>query len=154
MAIARALIGKPSILLLDEATSALDNASEKLVQATLDDLAGRGDLTTVSVSHRLSTVKNCDVAPGVDAAVSPSWFDGASSTRVETHRSTVDFPQVIFVLADGAVAEQGTHDALVAAGGLCRGRVDIVPRRASRLPNQVPQAHEGPGGRARARAIR
>ena len=32
LAIARALLRKPSMLLLDEATSALDSASEKLVQ--------------------------------------------------------------------------------------------------------------------------
>ena len=32
VAIARALVRKPSILLLDEATSALDNESERIVQ--------------------------------------------------------------------------------------------------------------------------
>ena len=36
IALARALVKKPSIILLDEATSALDNVSEKIVQEALD----------------------------------------------------------------------------------------------------------------------
>ncbi len=36
IALARALVKRPSILLLDEATSALDNVSEKIVQEALD----------------------------------------------------------------------------------------------------------------------
>jgi ABC-type bacteriocin/lantibiotic exporter with double-glycine peptidase domain len=35
IALARALVKRPSILLLDEATSALDNVSEKVVQEAL-----------------------------------------------------------------------------------------------------------------------
>ena len=65
LAIARALLRKPQVLLLDEATSALDNESEKQVQATIDQLQGHSSgsstLTTISVAHRLSTVRNCDV---------------------------------------------------------------------------------------------
>jgi ATP-binding cassette subfamily B (MDR/TAP) protein 1 len=41
VAIARAIIKAPSILLLDEATSAPDNASEKVVQASLDAIMAR-----------------------------------------------------------------------------------------------------------------
>ena len=39
IAIARALIKKPSILVLDEATSALDSKSEQEVQAAIDKIA-------------------------------------------------------------------------------------------------------------------
>src|ERR1017187_2662839 len=58
VAIARALVRQPSILLLDEATSALDPGTESAINATLRKLAiGR---TVVSVTHRLSSVRDAD----------------------------------------------------------------------------------------------
>ncbi|MCR5523240.1 MAG: ABC transporter ATP-binding protein/permease [Clostridia bacterium] len=58
IAIARVFLKNPPIILLDEATSALDNESEKLVQESLERLTkGR---TTVTVAHRLTTVRNAD----------------------------------------------------------------------------------------------
>ncbi len=54
LAIARALVRRPSLLVLDEATSALDARTERAIAATLDRVAtGR---TTVAVTHRLGTV--------------------------------------------------------------------------------------------------
>jgi ATP-binding cassette subfamily B (MDR/TAP) protein 1 len=60
IAIARAMIKDPKVLLLDEATSALDTASERIVQAALDDIRTRQKRTTVAIAHRLSTIKHAD----------------------------------------------------------------------------------------------
>ena len=60
LAIARAIIKNPKILVLDEATAALDNESEKIVQKALDRMQETSPRTTLTVAHRLETVKNCD----------------------------------------------------------------------------------------------
>ncbi len=83
LAIARMFLKNPPILILDEATSALDTETERVIQASLADLAeGR---TTLVIAHRLTTVRHAD--------------------------------RIVVVDRDG-VAEQGTHDQLVSAGGV------------------------------------
>ena len=58
ISIARVFLKNPPILILDEATSALDNATEYMIQKSLEELCeGR---TTIVVAHRLSTIKNAD----------------------------------------------------------------------------------------------
>ena len=59
LAIARAVIANPKLMILDEATSALDPESEALVNANLVRL-GKGR-TMVIVSHRLSSLIDCDL---------------------------------------------------------------------------------------------
>jgi subfamily B ATP-binding cassette protein MsbA len=58
IAIARALIRKPTILLLDEATSALDPTSEKMVTEALDEVMH--SRTTLFIAHRLTTAARAD----------------------------------------------------------------------------------------------
>jgi ABC-type multidrug transport system fused ATPase/permease subunit len=63
--IARALYHDPQVLVLDEATSALDVDTERQVQEALDALAeGR---TTITIAHRLSTVREADQILVLDA---------------------------------------------------------------------------------------
>lgn len=56
LSIARVFLKDPPVLILDEATSALDNHSEKLIQQSLERMAGQR--TTLVIAHRLSTVRN------------------------------------------------------------------------------------------------
>jgi ABC-type multidrug transport system fused ATPase/permease subunit len=58
LGVARALYRWPEILILDEATSALDNETEHEITETLKRL--HGDVTTIIVAHRLSTVRHVD----------------------------------------------------------------------------------------------
>jgi ATP-binding cassette subfamily C protein len=58
LALARAVLCKPSLLVLDEATSALDSEHELLIQQAIEDL--HGELTIVIIAHRLSTVRHAD----------------------------------------------------------------------------------------------
>lgn len=58
IAIARAILKDAPILVLDEATSALDSESEKLIQASLEDLMK--NRTSIVIAHRLSTIAKLD----------------------------------------------------------------------------------------------
>ncbi|WP_342599074.1 ABC transporter ATP-binding protein [Psychrobacillus sp. FSL H8-0483] len=79
VALARAILRQPPILIFDEATSSLDGETEEKVQEALEQLIpGR---TTITIAHRLVTVRNADK---------------------------------ILLLDQGVVAEQGTHEELLA----------------------------------------
>ena len=59
LAIARAIITRPSILILDDSFSNIDTATEELI---LQDLKSyKEDLTTIIISHRISTIKDSDM---------------------------------------------------------------------------------------------
>jgi ATP-binding cassette, subfamily B, bacterial len=80
MAIARTLLRNPRILVLDEATSALDNETERAVQQAFDVLAsGR---TTITIAHRLSTVRGADQIALVDQG---------RIVEAGTHRALVEY---------------------------------------------------------------
>jgi len=59
LGIARALYTRPKLLVLDEATSALDSETEHAIVDTLKELEGA--VTTVTIAHRLATVRHCDI---------------------------------------------------------------------------------------------
>lgn len=58
LSIARAILKNAPILVLDEATSSVDVASERQIQAALENLME--SRTTIMIAHRLSTLKNAD----------------------------------------------------------------------------------------------
>jgi ABC-type multidrug transport system fused ATPase/permease subunit len=99
ISIARALLTEAPILVLDEPTSALDPHHERVITDALGRLKGRR--TIVLVSHRLSTVVDCDR---------------------------------IFVMEEGRIVEQGTHDELVAR----RGTYYEMARQQLRLDDPRP----------------
>ena len=82
LAIARALCSEAPLILLDEPTSALDAHNEQMVTETLHALKGKR--TMIIVSHRLSTVADCDR---------------------------------IYVMEEGRIVEQGTHESLLERRG-------------------------------------
>jgi ATP-binding cassette subfamily B protein len=63
--IARALYKRPDVLILDEATSALDTNTEFKVMNAISQL--NKNMTIIIITHRLTTVKDCDVIYEVDS---------------------------------------------------------------------------------------
>ena len=59
LALARALLRKPSLLILDEATSSLDSENERRIQSAIEKL--HGSMTILIITHRLFTTRGADV---------------------------------------------------------------------------------------------
>lgn len=102
LAIARTILRDPPVLVLDEATSALDTRTEHAVQRAIDALSeGR---TTITIAHRLSTVRDADQIVVLDA--------GRTAER-GTHQELIDRDgrYAALVRRDGAVPTPPTGPA-------------------------------------------
>ena len=58
ISIARAIIGSPKILIFDDCLSAVDTETEEIILNNLKKISK--DITTIIISHRVSSVKNAD----------------------------------------------------------------------------------------------
>ena len=59
LALARALLGNPSLIILDEATSSLDTVSEMEIHKVIRQLKNE-KISVILIAHRLTTVTGCD----------------------------------------------------------------------------------------------
>jgi ABC-type multidrug transport system fused ATPase/permease subunit len=65
--IARAMFTRPRLLVLDEATSSLDGQTEAYISDAIQTL--KGDVTVITIAHRLSTVREADAVVYLDRGV-------------------------------------------------------------------------------------
>ena len=93
IALARALLRRPSLLILDEATNSMDYANEARVLAAIAKLGG--GLTILTVAHRLSAIRGADLIYVVEdgrVVESGGWDDlnnrenGRFRALCDTHR--------------------------------------------------------------------
>ena len=126
IAIARVLLHNPKVLVLDEATSALDTASERRIQAALNELvSGR---TTIAVAHRLSTIQAADVIHVVDHGSIVESGSHAELLAKGSVYATLYHEQ----FEDGQI-ETTTNDATVYKDGRCEYFASLSPERRAEL---------------------
>ncbi|OXC69842.1 hypothetical protein AYX13_01609 [Cryptococcus neoformans] len=112
ISIARALVRNPSILLLDEATSALDSTSENAVNAAIDDIIHKRNITVVLAAHRLSSIAMAErVVVLENGVVSEAGRYDVLSKREGSRFRTLMAAQLLVEknsgIEDGAPEEEG-----------------------------------------------
>jgi len=86
LALARALLRRPSLLILDEPTSNLDADHERRIEEAIKQLRGR--MTIVLITHRLAMVRKADVIhvlEGGGLVESGSWPELTATARGPFH---------------------------------------------------------------------
>jgi subfamily B ATP-binding cassette protein MsbA len=91
IAIARALLTDAPILVLDEPTSSQDGRHEELLRETL--LKQKGTRTVILVSHRISTLKDCDLI---------CVLEDGKIKEAGTHQSLLKLKRFYYQLARGS----------------------------------------------------
>ncbi|KAI9025534.1 P-loop containing nucleoside triphosphate hydrolase protein [Hyaloraphidium curvatum] len=145
IAIARALMRDPQILLLDESTSALDTHSERVVQAALD-AASKGR-TTVTVAHRLSTIRYSDLIVVMDKGKIVEQGTHEELLKLGgTYSKLVEAQQIKELSdADGKdVAQEPSESDTEDTAGIAAApsRIPIDDRKASHVPSAAAIALE------------
>ena len=102
VAIARTLLRHTPYLIFDDSLSAVDSDTDAAIRANLKEFCKGA--TTVSVSHRVTTVMHADN---------------------------------ILVMDGGRIIERGTHEALLAAGGMYRKIYDVQMSLPEELAKEV-----------------
>lgn len=60
LSLVRALLREPKIIILDEATSNIDTLTKALIQEIIDNIMEVSDLTCITITHNLTSLKNYD----------------------------------------------------------------------------------------------
>jgi ABC-type multidrug transport system fused ATPase/permease subunit len=136
LAIARAIIRKPTIILLDEATSALDAKAEGVVQKALDQMIESNKTgCTIMIAHRLTTIKRCD---------SIIVMEKGKIMEQGTHEELLAIP--IDKSEDGKTVHKGWYHDLWATqmGNDDDQKIQSLERRIKMLQEENKRLLEGP----------
>ncbi|MGM0397309.1 MAG: ABC transporter ATP-binding protein [Bacillota bacterium] len=95
LSIARALVKKPSILILDDSLSAVDTETEEKILQGIRNFAK--NITTILISHRISTVK------GADEII---FLDDGEITERGTHNNLLDLKGEYYELYQRQLLEE------------------------------------------------
>jgi ATP-binding cassette subfamily B (MDR/TAP) protein 7 len=158
LAVARVLLKDPEILFFDEAvrsshpprtrdtsssqdsrslsqnrqTSALDSTTEQELMAEINAMLETKKRTSVFIAHRLRTVSDAGTSRTSWLLISPVLGSSSHPSAEFVLLASTSLSDLIIVLDKGAVAEQGTHEELLAKGGL------YAELWAASLDQQVP----------------
>ncbi|CEQ42496.1 SPOSA6832_04309, partial [Sporobolomyces salmonicolor] len=117
LAVARLLLKDPKILFFDEATSALDSTTEADLMRNINSTLLSKSRTSIFIAHRYAS-------PLLVALRNTSLPRMSPPPPLAPRLKTVADADLIIVLRDGSVAEQGTHSSLMAKDGLYRAMWD------------------------------